>query len=169
MTGEVFNETEFVLADEVDRLAGEIESVREKVNETEPGSDQEQRLSQRLQNLRTQKVGAEWARGYPDDDDSEGAFADDDFPMWDEDVDSVTLGAVLGGAWSDLKNELGANEMGSSALLMIADGTVDAPYIDEDMDDIEAVGVVRGLHPYYLEWAENRVTELMNPRGNAER
>lgn len=70
-----------------------------------------------------------------------------------------------------LENDLTADEnagTGTSRQLLVADGTVDAPYVDESMSDAERVGAVGRLPYNYLKWAESRVNQLTGTGGGDE-
>ncbi|MDS0280302.1 hypothetical protein NDI85_21185 [Halomicroarcula sp. S1AR25-4] len=167
MTG-TFNETHFDFAEEIDRLDDRIADLQAEADETEDGSDQEAALLETIQTLQTQRKGAIWA--CPGRGGGEDAHEDDDFPMWDEPVDGVTLGAVRARTFANMENDLESDPnagSGTSSILLIADGTVEAPYVGEDMRDAEIAGAVGKLHPWYLKWAEGRITALMDPEGNA--
>ncbi|WP_135806213.1 hypothetical protein [Halorussus marinus] len=161
-----FNETHFDFDDEVDRLEDRIQELTEALADIDDDSPQAQQLASQKQELAAQKKGVLWARGFPEDDDREGAFESDDFPMWDEDVDGVTLGAVRANVYGNIQNDLESDPNaggGTSATLLVAEGTVEAPYIDDSMTDAQHAGVVGQLHPFYRKWAEARISELLDP------
>lgn len=154
-----FNETYFGFDESIKAIEDEIEDVKERLDNVEEGNPiRPQLLNERTQ-LASQRKGAIWAR--------DRAHESDDFPEWDEDVDGVTLGAVRAGTMEGIESEASNRDGGGAGLLLIADGTVEAPYVDDDMSDTERAAVVGQLHPYYRKWAEGRIDELFDPEGNA--
>jgi len=167
MTG-TFNKTHFDFAEEIDRLEDRIADLQAEADDKEDGSNEEAVLVETIQTLQTQRKGAIWA--CPGRGESEDAHEDDDFQMWDEPVEGVTLGAVRARTFANLENDLESDPnagSGTSSILLIADGTLEAPYVGEDMRDAEIAGAVGKLHPWFLKWAEGRITALMDPEGNA--
>jgi hypothetical protein len=157
---ETFNHTSFNFDDEVSRLEARAEELQEEIAEADDAVAEVK--SQQLRTVQCQRKGAVWAR--------DRAFESDDFSMWDEDVDAVTLGAPRGGAWRDLQDEMEAaidTGTGTTSTLLIVDGSVDVPYIDGDMSEGEAAHAVRQLHPFFLEWADARVNDLLDPEAEA--
>lgn len=153
-----FNQTYFDFDSEVERLDVAIDEVDEQLAEAE-NDDVAQVLSSRKDDLQSYRQGVVWARDY--------AAGNDDFEMWDADVDGVTLGALRAGTLGRVENDAGNGDtgLGTVRVLYVADGTVEAPYVDEDMSDHERVATVRDLHPMYLRWAEDRINQLMSPGG----
>lgn len=173
-----FNETTFDFDDEEARiedaiadLESEIEEIqteiqRIKANGNDVPVTKQQRLDSLLsesRQLETHRKGVVWARDI--------APESDDFPEWDEAVDAVTLGAPRGRTLRRLQSEVqqAGETNGAEQLIYIADGTVEAPYVDDGRPSAEIAGVVGNLHPWYLSWAEDRIDALMDPEGNALR
>lgn len=154
-----FNETYIAFDESIAALEAEIEEIAEQLAELVEGNPLIPQLKAKRTRLATQRKGAVWAR--------DQAHESDDFPMWDEDIDGVTLAAVRAGTLDGIKSEVADREGGGSDLLLIADGTVEAPYVDPDHSEEQRAGVVGQLHPYYQDWAAARIDELMDPEGNA--
>jgi len=154
-----FNETFFDFGDSVEALEDEIADLTEQLDELNADNPMRAQLRSRRSQLATQRKGAVWAR--------DRAFVSEDFPVWDEDVDGVTLGAVRAGAFAGIESDVADAGGEGSSLLLIADGTVDAPYAGDDMTDEQEAAAVGQLHPYYRKWAEARIDELLDPEGNA--
>jgi hypothetical protein len=49
---------------------------------------------------------------------------------------------------------------GTTRTLLVAEGTVRAPYIGGDMTDVQKVGATGELPVTYLKWAEARINEM---------
>jgi hypothetical protein len=159
-----FNETYFDFDDAVEDLEEQIEEIDDAIGDLDDDDDSGAReyLTAQKQDLVSQKKGAIWARDH--------AYASDDFPQWDEDVDGVTLGALRAGAFGGLQDDIESDPNaggGTSTNLLVAEGTVDAPYVDDSMSEAQRAGAVAQLHPYFRTWADARVNELMDPeQGN---
>lgn len=170
-----FNDTEINFDDEeqrlqerTDELEAEADSLREQIqNIQREGNDVPQAKRDALQQvvseastLSTHRKGVVWARDHAADS--------ADFPMWDEAVDSITLGAPRARTIQRLQSDIqsAGDTQGSEQSLYVADATVEAPYKDDGMADGELAGAVGQLHPWFLEWAESRVDALMDPEGN---
>jgi len=153
-----FNETYFEFDAEIDRLADRIEDLRAEVEELADDNPRKQQKIATIQQLESQRKGAVWARDVAHDD--------EDFPQWDESVDGVTLGALRAGPYASLQNDLESDPdagIGSSGTLIVAQATVEAPYVTDDMSDRQRTLAVSQLHPFYRDWAEARIDELMDP------
>jgi len=158
-----FNETEFVFDEEITRLQDEIDELRAKVDSADQDNPQRREMGATLQQLESERKGAVWAR--------DNAYENPDFPTWASNADSVTLGGLRAGPYSDLQNDLENDSTagsGTTAQLLVAEGTLKAPYIDDGMGETERAAAVASLHPFYRMWAEARINELMDPEsGNA--
>jgi len=155
-----FNQTFFDFDEEEDRLDNEIADLRDRIGDAD--KDTATALKARLSKLESQRKGVLWAR--------DRAPNSDDFPMWDEAADGVTLGAVRASTFGNLQNDLESDPnagSGTSDILLVADGTVEAPYLDESMGDKQLVGVVGKLHPYYIQFASACIDRLLDPTGPA--
>lgn len=171
-----FNATTFRWDDEIDRiedtleeLEAEIEDVQTQIerieaNDNDVPKPKRRRLTDLLsesKQLKTHRKAIVWAR--------DTAPHSDDFPEWDEAVDGVTLGAPRGRTLRKLQSEIrdAGDTDGAEQLVYIADGTVEAPYKNEAQTAGELAGVIGQLHPFYLDWCEDRIDALMDPEGNA--
>jgi len=153
-----FNATRFEFDAEVVRIEGEIEDLQTDLEGLPDNSPKAPRLAQRIQDLQAQRKGVIWARGR--------AFESDDFPAWDEDVDDVTLGAITAGVYGRVQNDLGRDPdagEGTANTLIVAEATVDAPYAGDDVSDEATIAAVAQLHPYFIQWAKDRVDDLLDP------
>jgi len=159
-----FNQTYFDFDEEEQRLGDEIADLQDRVdelnNEDGDNTDTIQALQAQLSKLQSQRKGVIWARDTAPDH--------DDFPMWDEATDGVTLGAVRASTFGNMQNDLESDPnagSGTSDILYVAAGTVDAPYTDGELSDKQLVGIVGQLHPYYIQWASAAIDRLMDPEG----
>ena len=153
-----FNETHIEFEASIAELEAEIEELADELEGLDEDNPLYPQKAQRRADLATQRKGAIWAR--------DRAFESDDFGMWDEDVDGVTLAAVRAGAMDSITSEVADNGGEGSEILLVADGTVKAPYVGEDMTDTQEAAAVGQLHPYYREWCAARINELLDPEGN---
>ena len=165
-----FNETYYEFDAEIERLESQIQDLREQLNDLDENSPQRPVIADELSSLQSQRQGVVWAR--------DRAFENDDFPQWDEDVDGVTLGAIRAGTFGRLQDDVAGDPNaggGTSTNLLVAEGTVvsptdgeQAPYVDSGMPDSQQAAAVAQLHPYYREWAQARINDLLDPEsGNA--
>jgi len=157
MTG-TFNETYFEFNQEVQLLGERIAELEAEADELDDGDDRRQEINAKMQMLKSQRKGAIWAR--------DQAREDDDFPAWDGDVDGVTLGALRAGPYAGLVDDVESDPdagSGTTASLLVAEATVEAPYLDDDMSSKKRAAAVASLHPYYRDWAEGRINDLLDP------
>lgn len=157
----IFNETYYEFGEEIQRLEEEIDSLQSDADELADDNPQKERIFAEVNALQAQRKGVVWAR--------DRAYESDDFPQWDDDVDGVTLGAIRAGAYGSLQDDIEGDPnagSGTSTNLLVAEGTVDAPYIDDSMSNTERAGAVAQLHPWYRKWAHARVDALLDPEGN---
>lgn len=159
-----FNQTYFDFDEEEDRLDAEIADLQDRIGELQGGEDDNsgtiQALQAQLSKLQSQRKGVIWAR--------DTAPGHDDFAAWGEAAGGVTLGAVRASTFGNLQNDLESDPnagSGTSDILYVADGTVDAPYTDDELSDKQLVGVVGQLHPYFIQWASAAIDRLMDPEG----
>ncbi|WP_049986826.1 hypothetical protein [Halobellus rufus] len=92
--------------------------------------------------------------------------------------EAVTLAGLAGGEYGHVEDTLvdaaltrGDDSVGKGAerVHLVAKGTVDAPYLDDEMGHERQVAVTGSRLPLgYLKWAENRIEE-MSSVGNGER
>jgi len=161
-----FNETYFEFDAEEQRLSDEIADLEDRVADLQDAegdnTDTIGALQAERSKLQSRRKGVVWARDTAPDH--------DDFPMWDEAVDGVTLGAVRASTFGNLQNDLESDPnagSGTSDILLVADGTVDAPYVDDGLTDTQLTGVVGQLHPYYIQFASACIDRLLDPTGPA--
>jgi hypothetical protein len=92
------------------------------------------------------------------------------------DVDTVTLAAPTGGEWGRMEDRIaeardGADVepgQGASRVYQVAQGTVEAPYVDGAETFEQRLSATAQLPVPYLKWANGRINELMSV-GNGER
>jgi hypothetical protein len=147
-------EDEFNLAEEEERLKRECREKAKEAAQLDDDNLRKPRLLAEGQELDAQLSGVQWAQT---------AHADEDVPEWDADVDSVTLAGLNGGEMGSLEDDVGDNGgagPGTTRVLLVAEGTVRAPYVDDSMTDAQRVGAVRELPLTYLKWAEARINEM---------
>jgi outer membrane murein-binding lipoprotein Lpp len=145
---------------EADELEAQIQRIEDKGNDVPDPKKQAYagKMSTGAQ-LSNHRKAVVWARDV--------APESDDFPAWDEAVDGITLGAPRGRTLRKLQSDLqGQDAEGMEQVLFIADAVVDAPFADEDMGEGELASVLGDMHPWFLDWCEDRVDELMDPEGN---
>lgn len=91
--------------------------------------------------------------------------------------EEVTLGGLTGGEYGQVEDRLvsaaldrGDDSVGSGAerIHLVAQGTVDAPYLDDDAGYEQAIAATAQLPLGYLKWAEAEINE-MTAVGNGER
>lgn len=147
-------EEQFNLAEEEERLERECRKKAEEAAQLNDDNLRKPRLLAEGQELNAQLAGVRWAQT---------AHDGENVSEWDADVDSVTLagltGAEMGGLEDDIGNDGDAGS-GTTRTLLVAEGTVDAPYIDGDMTDKQKVAAAGGLPITYLKWAEARINEM---------
>lgn len=149
---------------EVDRIELELQETAETLADLEEGNPARESLLNEGQQLDAQLAGVRWARDKAHLPSDEGGAA-----VWTEDVDGVTLGGLTGGEFGRVSDELVAGDGaggGATRVLLVANGTVAAPYIDDGMDDDERAANAGNLPITYLKWAEARVNELTTVGGN---
>jgi len=147
-------EKEFDLAEEEQRLERECRETAEEAAQLDDDNLRKARLLAEGQELDAQLSGVRWAQT---------AHADEDVPEWDADVNSVTLAGLNGGEMGSLEDDVGDGGgvgSGTTRVLLVAEGTVEAPYVDDGMTDAQRVGAVRELSVTYLKWAEARINEM---------
>jgi len=144
------------LNQEYQRLTDEMEAHAEEQAQYERGSDGARVAAAQGQRVERLRAGVAWALGYPNAAESDGAG-------WK--TDTVTLGSLTNGdrhLVDDVSDEPGYKR----ADAYVAIGTVDAPYLEHDADETlvdEFKSTVRNipdLHPSFVDWAEDRITEL---------
>lgn len=143
------------LADEYDRLTEEMTTFAQRQAEADSGTTAAQRAAQQGQRAERLRAGVAWARNYPDSD-VEGSG-------WN--VDNVVLCALTNGERHRVNDT--AEETGwKRSDCYVAAGTVTAPYVEHDPDAItqadfeDTVLNVVDLHPSFVDWAEDRITDI---------
>jgi hypothetical protein len=159
-----FNDTYIDFAESAAALQDEIDDINEQLSDLEEGNPLRPDLTSQRSQLQTQRKGAIWA--CPSRGEGEDPHEDGDFPMWTEAADGVTLGGVRAGAFAGIEQEATERNGEGTGLLLVADGTVEAPYVDGGMSEQERAAAVGQLHPYFRKWAQARIDEIMNPEGN---
>ncbi|MDQ2053233.1 hypothetical protein [Halobellus sp. H-GB7] len=155
--------------DEVQRLREKREELLDRVAALDPDNPEAARLEQRGQNIDDYLAGLRWAR--------DEAYEDPDVSVWDADADAVTLCGLTGGEYAGVEDDVRsaalereqASASGTSRVYMVAHGTVDAPYHDEDYSDAELLAATQQLPYQFLKWAEmhiNRMTTVGGQEGN---
>ena len=142
---------------ERDDLLEAREDLAEKLASIEPSNpaydgleDQGKRIDNRLQ-------GVEWA-----------------ISEWDD--TTVTLAAPNGGEFGKVEDRIADSRSGAdvepgegaSRVYMVAEGTVEAPYVDGAETFEQTLSATAQLPVAYLKWANDRINELMSV-GNGER
>lgn len=146
--------------EEIDRIEDEIDDLEEVIEAIDEGNPQAPAVMERYQSLQTHLQGVRWAR----DEAFEADYAD----AWDEDVDAVTLGGLTGGEFGKIQDDAQGSGSGAARIYQVEAGTVDAPYLDDGMDDDERIATVSGLPIHYLMWAEARIDDLTGLGGNGQ-
>ncbi|GAA3882650.1 hypothetical protein [Haloarcula argentinensis] len=162
-----FNETHIEFEASIAELEAEIEELADELEGLDEDNPLYPQKAQRRADLATQRKGAVWA--CPGRGEDADVHEDDDFPMWNEPVDGVTLGAVRAGAMDSITSEVVDNGGEGSEILLVADGSVKAPYVGDDMTDKQEAGAVGDLHPWYREWCAARINELLDPESGNEK
>lgn len=150
-----FDEEERRLEDRLEELDDVLEEIDDDHSAAESFANERTGLQDALEGVR-------WAR----DEAHEADYA----PMWDEAVDGVTLGGLTAGEAAALEDDIGENGGGTGAIRIyqVAKGTVEAPYVDDSMDDDQRVGTVSQLPNSYVRWAQARIDDLTGVGGNGE-
>lgn len=145
--------------DSIDELEADIEELTEQLDGLSSDNPVYERLRGRQQRLTIQRKGAIWAR--------DQAHEAEDIPAWDAPTEAITFETVAAGAYQRVVQDATSTDgQAAASVRLVAAATAEAPYVDGDMGRRERVAAVADLHPYFLEWAEARVTELLDPEGN---
>ena len=147
--------------EEIERLEQEREELADQVAALDGGNPVIKDLASQGSDIDVHLQGLRWAR--------DEAATDDAVAVWDEDVDGVTLGGLTGGEFGHVEDTVnsdtskrGVDSVGSGAtrVYYVAKGTVNAPYLGDEMDYEREVGAVSQLPLPFLKWAEARIDEL---------
>lgn len=149
------NEERINFDEEIERLEQEREAIAEQAASLDEGNPKRSELVQDGIDIDTYLQGLRWARD-----------------EWD--VDTITLSGLTGGEFGRVEDAVvsAAAEQGDqpgsgvTRVHLVASGTVDAPYIEDDMSERERLASVSQLPIMFLKWAEHRVDELMTVGGN---
>jgi hypothetical protein len=157
-------EREYVLGAEEERLLERLEDIADDAVGLDESNPEKQRLLREGQQLDAQLEGVRWAMG---------AHDDDAVGVWNDDVNSVTLGGLTGGEFGKVEDELTGEDVagGATRVYMVAEGTVDAPYLPDGGGWKATIGAVGQLPLPYLKWAEARIDDLsgVGDEGNGTR
>lgn len=143
--------------EEVDRIESdiaELEAVVDQAGDVSADNEAARSVLQELQALQTHLRGVKWARDEAYDAEWCGA--------WDEDVNTVTLGGLTGGEFGRMQDSLQGNGGGQGAarVYQVEAGTVEAPYVDDSMDENQRIATIADLPAPFLMWAEAQIDEL---------
>lgn len=152
-------EETYNLAEEVDRIEAELQDIAEQVADLDANNPARQDLLEDGQSLDAQLKGVRWAKT---------AHEDDAVGVWDADTDEIRLGGLTGGEFGRLQDDISGADLGQGGVrtIMVARGTLDAPYVPADGDEDQAVGNTSQLPVTYLKWAQNRINDLTTLGGN---
>lgn len=155
-------EQRFDFQEEIDRLEAECREVAERLASLDDSNPKREELLEEGQSLDAQLAGVRWAVD---------AHDDEAVPVWDAAVDGVRLGGLTGGEFGRVEDDLrdGGGGGGMVRVLMVARGTLDAPYVDDGMSDKEVIGATSSLPLTFLKWAQARVNEMTTVGGNGEK
>lgn len=155
--------------EEIQRLEQEREDLAIQLAGLEDDNPVANELAERGQTIDSYLQGLYWAR--------DQAASDENVPVWDADVDGITLAGLTGGEFGQVEDEVvsdtiarGDDRVGEGALRVyyVAKGTVDAPYVDDGMEFEQQVAAVSQLPITFLKWANNKVDDLTTVGGNLE-
>ncbi|GAB6863214.1 hypothetical protein ACFR97_10270 [Haloplanus litoreus] len=132
---------------EIERIEEAMQDIAETLGPLDPDNPIVPTLEQQGSQLQSQADGLRWA-----------------LRTWD--VDGVTLAGLTGGEYGHVEDGMGEAGPGKARVYFVAKGTVEAPYVDEEMSLDDRVASASGLHIGYLRWADARVSELMSVEGN---
>lgn len=143
------------LREERDRIDSELDALAADLAELDSDSPKREELNSRGNRMERFLAGLEWAIDPPDDD-----------PTRDEPYEEVTLGALSAGEYADLTDTAAADASttksvaGSSRVLYATKGLVDAPFINEGMNEAQRLSAVSDLQPQFQKWLAWRVDGL---------
>lgn len=157
-------EEHYTFSDEIERLENRRRELANEAADLPEDSSYRTQLVQEGVHIDQQLKGLYWAR--------DDAHDDEAVPQWDSDVDGVTLAGLTGGEYGAVEDDAqGAGQQagtGTTRVLLVAKGTVNAPYVDGVADEDGKVAAVAQLPAPYLQWAETHIDE-MTTLGNPER
>ena len=151
--------------EEIERIEAERQDLAEEVARMDEDDPERQQKAQRGGDLDVHLDGLEWAQT---------AHEDDAVPQWGADVNSITLAGLTAGEYGGMEGEVAeAAERGQSPqqvqrVYQVRVGTVDAPYISDEMTETQETASVAGLPIGFIKWAYDRIDNLSSV-GNGER
>lgn len=159
-------EETIVLEEELERVKKRREELAEEVANMAAENPTRQSKAQEGIQFDAYVDGLSWA--------AHNAADDPDVPEWGGDADAITLAGLTAGEFGAVEGDLMADSEGRNPakverVYQVRAGTIDAPYLDDDMDDAEAIYAVASLPVGFLKWAEWKVDELSSvgdERGN---
>ena len=152
------------LAEEVQRLEERRRELAAEAQELDPGDPERQDRIQENNDIEAYLDGLEGVLDPPDEV---------SIPQFGE----VTLAGLTGGEYGRVEDTLvdaaldrGNDSVGNGAqrVHLVAKGTVDAPYVDDDAGYDQRVAAAAQLPLGYLKWAEAEI-DSMTSVGNGER
>lgn len=149
-------ERTYTFAEEIERIEQERRDLARKAAQLSDGDPRKKKLIAEGNELDAQLNGLRWART---------AHEDDDVDVWNDAAEGVTLAGLTGSEFGGLQDEIeqdGRAGSGTTRVTLVADATVEAPYVDDSMDDVDRTAAVGSLPVPYLKWAESRIDELVS-------
>lgn len=143
-----FDEEEARIESRLEEIATEVASL----DDVPENASRRQQLLTEGEQLDTELAGVRWAGS---------AHEDGAVDVWDADVDGVTLAGLTGREFGRLQDDLeqdGGAGSGTTRVLLVAEATVDAPYLAGD--EARTVAATGELPVAYLQWAKARIDEL---------
>jgi len=135
--------------EELDRVEAAMEDIAETLAPLDEDNPLVPTLTKQGKTLESQAEGLRWA-----------------LRTWD--VDGVTLAGLSGGEYGHVEDEMDGGGAGKARVYFVAKGTVEAPYVSDELSFAERVAAVADLHIGYLRWADARIDDLMGVEGNGE-
>lgn len=135
--------------EEIQRLEQERAKIAEQAASLADDNPERGELIEEGASIDTYLQGLSWARN-----------------EWD--ADSITLSGLTGGEFGRVEDDVVSEAAaqgeqpgsGATRVYLVESGTVDAPYVDDDMGDDARVGAVSQLPITFLKFAEHKVNEL---------
>jgi len=140
---------EIDLASEIDRLEQRRRDLAEQAASLADDNPKRGELVQEGNEIDTYLHGLNWA-----------------LEEWE--TDTVTFSGLTGGEFGRVEDSVVSSAAergeqlggGATRVYLVASGTVDAPYLDDEMTEEQRIGAVSQLPITYLKWAEYRIDEL---------
>jgi hypothetical protein len=159
------NTQQFDLDAEVERLTEQREELAQKLAEIDEDNPVYEQTAQEGQEVDARLRGVLWAR--------DEAHDADGVAEWDEPADTITLAGLTGGEYGQLEDRIRsasaggdvAPGTGAARVYLVAEGTVDAPYLSDELSSEERVEITGRLPMPYLKWAEAQINDLMTLGG----